>query len=487
MADFDFWDTFFIPLLSIGVPSNLFSIGFCIAFHQKLHGLGVFILNLAVADFLLLCSAWYYKYNRVLPIVTNWSCKLFTAVDIASLYASCGTLVLVAYKRLQILNGSQTTIVFRLVHVSQSKKDALFCLAIWVLGICMSIPMAIAMASTEDRYGCFSAFPETIQKFYSVMVFLTAWLVPASACILIYIHILRKVFHCSRGMTSSSANVESSSQIVNTSSDRRGISRLILVKIMTIITILYWFFHLPFWVVYISDSLQLFETPKVVRAWSVAATYLNSTINPFVYLLLSQKKALKVFFCFLKFVFCSIYCELLYLVICTDAYDNYFATDNFNSSNQHGEKYEEPGRISRGPSSINPGKPKRGDKSENSTKKANNLKCRSELPKLGKSNNLKSDSMVLASEERTPKEAAVAEITRKNKISLQVAGNFPGLGESHKIAVQLRLSSERNNAQQNAGHGQKLNATGTSAISSVWLISHKLFSLLISRSFNVVN
>ena len=362
------------------------------------------------------------------------------------------------------MNGEQTAIASRRLCISKS-KDSLFCLAIWVLGISMSCPLAFAMTNTEDNYGCYSTLSDTKQKIYSVLVFLTAWLIPASLCILIYAHILRKIFRCSRGIRSSANEQSQSASFSQPSSTNDAmISRLAIVKIMAVITIIYWFFHLPFWVIYISDSLQLFETPKVVRAWSVAVTYLNSAINPFVYLMLSQKKALKIFFCFLKFLFCSIYCELMYLVLCTDAYDNHFATADYYDSSKSGDNDEDPGPDLETP--MNFGCPPSGEtgqmeKSDKSPKRVPSKKCKTEASKPAQliQHVPETHSWINGiTGENSPR---VAENKRK-KISLQVTGNLPVLGDGRKISLQVRLSSDRNMQPQ-----PNPNTTGLSAISSV--------------------
>ena len=329
---FDYWDLFFVPLLVIGIPANLFCIGFTLKFHKKFYGLGLFILNLAISDLFLHFTAFYFKYNRKLNLVNNFTCKFFNTLDMTALHNSCFTLTMVAFFRFKILNGVQVTNNSFSWSCSNTncRHDVILCIASWTLSLVFTLPFSLSMTGNQEYQRCSSNLSMAVHTIYSVIIFITTWLLPTLFTSVIYGKILCMVSKLSSNLQHDSENQhdknttdpENAENSQNHENSLGNIRHIYLFKFLSIITIVYWLFHLPFWFSHMTRSLNIDIVPDNFHQIAIALTYLNAAIDPFLYTILTRKKALKAVCCFLKFICFTIFCELLYLVICSDVYDD---------------------------------------------------------------------------------------------------------------------------------------------------------------------
>ena len=475
----DSWDLFFIPLLGVGIPANIFCIGFTLKFHKKFYGLGLFILNLALSDLILHVTAFYFKYNRKLNLSNALTCKLFNSLDIAALHNSCFTLTIVAYYRLKILRGAQITSGGNSwsCHNQNCRHDVLLCLACWALSLAITLPFGLSMTFDENFGRCNSTFSIEVHTIYSVFVFVSTWVIPAITTAIIYGNILYKISSLPTTLTNDRSctnnndtdkidneSIENNNNNNNNNNSLGNIRHINLFKFLSIFTIVYWLFHLPFWLSYMTRTFDLQVFPDNVHQFAIALSYLNAAIDPFLYTLLTRKRALKAVMCFFKFICFTVFCELLYLVACSDIYDEYSESELANPENVLGNR------------DIMQRTAEKGNREQPQKCENNDVVNAKQLPKK---ETPKSSSHIATNEQFSNDdvfEDATAESSekiieckkrkrysvivkpelssgenniRKKKISLQITGNLPspaGSGDkksSKKISLQLLLTPQQ--------------------------------------------
>ncbi|XP_067417878.1 atypical chemokine receptor 4 [Emydura macquarii macquarii] len=120
----------------------------------------VYIMNLAIADLLLLFTLPFWAANAVHGwVLGNVMCKLTSALYTMNFSSGMQFLACISVDRYNAISKPQR-------HQRGGKQCSVTCVSVWLAAILLSSPELIfnTVKKNSDRYGCFPVFPTDLRK-----------------------------------------------------------------------------------------------------------------------------------------------------------------------------------------------------------------------------------------------------------------------------------------------------------------------------------
>ncbi|GAB1606182.1 neuropeptide receptor 15 [Argonauta hians] len=299
---------FFFLIEMVGIIGNGLVI-FVVLSNKKMRTsvTNMFIMNLAVADLLLLLigipDLVQFVLNRGWILNLVW-CKAIRYILVVSLYASVMTLVAVCVERF-------IAIVYPIkAHILCSKKKVILTIiCIWPIALICGLPTVIYNGL---RFGhptlifCTLMFPKPYEIMYRILYKYTEAFIyfyfPIAIQIVLYSIIARRLFVSAKELTTrfqmrpeNNRKSEKSHEAVKA---RRGV-----VKMLMACVIIYVLSYLPPQILlfYNTFAAKRFESTWSFRVFSISLSYINSAANPVLYSIFSQnfRKKFRLSLCFI--------------------------------------------------------------------------------------------------------------------------------------------------------------------------------------------
>ncbi|XP_025968370.1 urotensin-2 receptor-like [Dromaius novaehollandiae] len=241
--------------------------------------LGVYVINLALADFLYLSTipfvvCTYFAHDWFFGDV---GCRLLLSLDLLTMHASIFLLTAMSLERYwavtRPLRARRAGNAYRMLASA----------ILWLLSLLLTAPM-MAMIQLRDQGGhhkriCFPTWTPAAFRLYLTVLFATSVLVPGLVLGVVYTRLARAYWASSSGLGPLATG--------------RASSQKLFSRIFGIIAA-YWACFLPFWAwqltrLYGDEGLGLGPTAQAYVNFGVTClAYGNSCINPFLYTLLTK-------------------------------------------------------------------------------------------------------------------------------------------------------------------------------------------------------
>ncbi|XP_068798693.1 urotensin-2 receptor-like [Struthio camelus] len=241
--------------------------------------LGVYVINLALADFLYLSTipfvvCTYFAHDWFFGDV---GCRLLLSLDLLTMHASIFLLTAMSLERYWAV--SRPLRARRTGNAYRKLASAV----LWLLSLLLTAPM-MAMIQLRDRGShhkriCFPTWTPSAFRLYLTVLFVTSVLAPGLVLGVVYARLAR-VYRVSTSGLGPPATGRASSQ-------------KLFSRIFSIITA-YWACFVPFWAwqltrLYQGEGLGLGPTTQAYLNFGVTClAYSNSCVNPFLYTLLTR-------------------------------------------------------------------------------------------------------------------------------------------------------------------------------------------------------
>ncbi|XP_077989374.1 neuropeptides B/W receptor type 1-like [Glandiceps talaboti] len=233
----------------------------------------VYVLNLAVADFLFMIVLIFLAYQHASHkwIFGHIVCKIAIAFDGLNQFTSVYTLTLMSIDRYLAIAHALRSMSFRTVHNAR-----LICLLIWVFSAIFVLPLWMygGLTNKHGSYQCDTAWPyPEFEAIFVIYTFVFGFALPLFIIIASYACMLRYLVITKRPSSTQTTSRKKSKRIA------------ILVFAIVAAFVVCW---LPFYVVHLTIALS--NTTKLscvattlAYILSICLSYSNSCINPFIY------------------------------------------------------------------------------------------------------------------------------------------------------------------------------------------------------------
>ncbi|CAI5681280.1 urotensin-2 receptor [Oreochromis niloticus] len=247
----------------------------------------VYIINLALADLLYLCTipfvvCTYFAHDWLFG---EAGCRILLSLDLLTMHASVFILGVMSLERYRAVAKPFSA------HKSSSRNRRLVSGIIWGLSFLLTLPMMVMIRVREGKPTvagsvkriCYPTWTPEAFKAYIIALFFTSVLVPGLVIVGLYAGLARRYWVAQANLGGSSCSAR-----------RTGLKQKVVSMIFSIV-VAYWACFLPFW----GWQLAKLFSPESLKALSPAAhnyvnffvtclTYGNSCINPFLYTLLTR-------------------------------------------------------------------------------------------------------------------------------------------------------------------------------------------------------
>ena len=285
---------FYATVALLGCFGNGLVISVLLVFNNMRTIPNIYILNLALVDFMFSISIPFIAYQVT---TSNWPfgavmCKLLGGLDGLNQYASIYTLALMSADRC-------VAVVFPLSSMRYRTKTVarLLCAGVWFLSTLFSLPFWIFQYSKSFKdgdgkhisYYCTMFLPDTPNAVlaYNLYGFLLGFIVPLIIIVICYATLMSKIFASSQPTSNAGSAAERAQKRVS-----------ILVVTVIVAFVVCW---LPFYVVQLVHTFQdMTPTMSLFYTISICLCYVNSCINPFMYTFIGEnfkRNILKLLHC----------------------------------------------------------------------------------------------------------------------------------------------------------------------------------------------
>uniref|UniRef100_A0A8C8RZZ4 Atypical chemokine receptor 4 n=1 Tax=Pelusios castaneus TaxID=367368 RepID=A0A8C8RZZ4_9SAUR len=155
----------------------------------------VYIMNLAIADLLLLVTLPFWAANAVHGwVLGNFMCKLTSALYTMNFSSGMQFLACISVDRYYAISKPQS-------HRRGGKQCSVTCVCVWLAAILLSIPELIfnTVKKNSDRYGCFPVFPmdlgQLLKASIQILEITLVFVLPFLIMLTCYSATARALFH----------------------------------------------------------------------------------------------------------------------------------------------------------------------------------------------------------------------------------------------------------------------------------------------------
>ncbi|XP_072037826.1 somatostatin receptor type 5-like [Amphiura filiformis] len=273
---------YFVPIFYaivtlVGCFGNGLVIAVLIAFNNMKTIPNIYILNLAIVDFMFSLSIPFIAYQVA---TSSWPfgavmCKLLGGFDGLNQYASIYTLALMSADRYVAVVYPLSSMRYRTKTIAR-----LLCAGVWFLSMVFSLPLWIFQVSTpiyDNVYYCITVLPDWEHSVlaYNVYSFVLGFIIPLIIIVTCYAVLMIQIF----------ANTQ---PISNAGSAAQRAQKRVSVLVVTVIVafILCW---LPYYVIQMIHTFRVMTpTMSLFYTISICLCYINSCINPFMYTFIGE-------------------------------------------------------------------------------------------------------------------------------------------------------------------------------------------------------
>ncbi|KAF7247710.1 C-X-C chemokine receptor type 6 [Varanus komodoensis] len=264
---------FIVCLYSIacifGIPGNALVLTILIFCEKVKVPTDIFLVSLAVADLLFLCTLPFWAYSAAKEwIFGTLSCKIIRGLYSMNLYGSMLTLTCITIDRyFAIVQATKA-------HISQAKRKVwgtVFCIVVWVVSLAFALPQLIfSIQEKLDKEICYTAYSSHNTKLLiNIIQVLLGFFCPMLVMVICY------------------------SIIVHTLCHARGFHKHKSLQIIFAIVVTFIFTQTPY------NLLKLFRTinkeslldysSDYVFFITEAIAYFHSCLNPVLYFFIGAK------------------------------------------------------------------------------------------------------------------------------------------------------------------------------------------------------
>ncbi|XP_007899020.1 C-X-C chemokine receptor type 6-like [Callorhinchus milii] len=287
---------FFIPLFySIMCVTGLLGNSLVIViyvFYEKLKTVtNIYMVNLAVADLLFLCTLPFWAVNACHGwIFDTFMCKVMNGAYTVNFYSCMLILTCVSINRYNVI--VQAT---KMLNCKYRRCHSVVCTAVWLLAIILSLPQFIFSEARTDSSSkiCSMVYPTNLSVAIKVQVNIiqmtVGFLIPFAAMVICYSIIAKTLLH------------------------GKGFQKHKSLRIIFVIVIVFVFCQLPFNIVKLMETLSIINnvsikcTDSIKVDYAIIVTkciaYVHCCLNPILYVFFGVKFK-KYIFKFMKDIGC---------------------------------------------------------------------------------------------------------------------------------------------------------------------------------------
>lgn len=259
----------------VGMVGNMYTLVVTCRFLRASASMHAYVVNLALADLLYLLSIPFVVATY---ITKDWrfgdvGCRVLFSLDFLTMHASIFTLT--------VMSSERHAAVLRPLDTAQRSKGyrKLLVLGTWLLALLLTLPMmlAIRLVHRGPKSLCLPAWGPRAHRAYLTLLFGTSIVGPGLVIGLLYARLARAYWL---------------SQLASCRQTRRLPNPRVLRLVLSVV-LLFWACFLPFWLWQLlcqyHEALPLApRTARMVNYLTTCLTYGNSTLNPFLYTLLTR-------------------------------------------------------------------------------------------------------------------------------------------------------------------------------------------------------
>ena len=273
----------------LGLLFNGFVLAVFVAHKDRLTVAEIYLSNLALADFILLCGLPFWAMNilnRFHWLYGDALCKLVNSIIIINFYTSIYSLVMISIDRYLALVKTMTTRWFR-----RTLYAKVICFILWMLGLLLTIPTIVhrkvKFIEEYETVSCVLDYTHdsSWKLAHQILMNILGFVLPVLIIVFSSWHIIKALAQRGEGLGFYDPN---------------DIKAIVLVYAVTLLFLLCWG---PFQVFTFLDtlcSIQVldenlwFHTLDIGGQISAYLAFLNSTLNPLLYVLSGQHFRRKV-------------------------------------------------------------------------------------------------------------------------------------------------------------------------------------------------
>ncbi|XP_072221803.1 B1 bradykinin receptor [Leuresthes tenuis] len=273
----------------LGLLLNGFVLAVFLAHKDRLTVAEIYLSNLAVADFILLCGLPFWAMNilnRFHWLYGDALCKLVNSIIIINFYTSIYSLAMISIDRYLALVKTMTTRWFR-----RTLYAKVICFILWMLGLLLSIPTIVhrkvKFIEEYETVSCVLDYTHdsSWKLAHQILMNVLGFVLPVMVIVFSSWHLIKALAQRGEGLGFY---------------DPKDIKATVLVYAVTLLFLLCWG---PFQVftfldtlcsVQVLDENLWFHTLDIGGQISAYLAFLNSTLNPLLYVLSGQHFRRKV-------------------------------------------------------------------------------------------------------------------------------------------------------------------------------------------------
>ena len=266
-----FTDVFLMFFFIFGLVVNLLAFFVACIVFCNLPIIRNYVLNMILADLLLLITGFYLKFKRTFRILGQFACKMVFTMDVTLLHVSCYTIAMIALYRYCKLFPARVGSFNLQSLFSYSKLRSLTLLFLWLFPFLIASPNVYYGHVDTELQKCSSNMPFDTQTYYNLFTFVTSYIIPGIAVTFVYSRIILRT----RSALEMATNHEERSSQAN------------MMRFLTYVISAFWILHSPFWFCNLSDTFGWYGCSRSFLHFAIILTYVNAALNPFFYALLS--------------------------------------------------------------------------------------------------------------------------------------------------------------------------------------------------------
>lgn len=273
---------FYSSVALLGIIGNGLVIAVLIVFNNMRTIPNIYILNLAIVDFLFCLSIPFIAYQ---VITSSWPfgavlCKILGGFDGLNQFASVYTLALMSTDRYIAVVYPLSSMRYRTRKVAR-----LLCGSVWVLSLVLSLPLWIIQknkvftdgnGTVVARY-CIIELPDWEHSvlLYNLYGFVLGFIIPLAIVITCYAVIMSKIFANAQPISNKGSAAQRAQKRVT-----------ILVVIVIVAFVACW---LPYYVIQMVHTFRdMTHAMSIAYTISICLCYINSCFNPFMYTFIGE-------------------------------------------------------------------------------------------------------------------------------------------------------------------------------------------------------